>query len=94
MAEDKTKYTVELPENPRQGEVEKFLAARRAVGGTPHQPKYGIESDGEFVRAAVSLGWIKGLKLEDVDGMRIREVNELASPIGDWVSEALDLPGE
>ena len=100
MPNEKEKYTVSLPEDPRQRDIEKFLEARRKFG-TVRGDKYGPEFNGEFVRAAGSLGWIDGLTAEDDDAvdklvgdMRAGVVAQLAAPIGDWVNEAIDLPGE
>jgi hypothetical protein len=88
-----TKYTVSLPADPRQRDIEQFLAARRKFGPVV-EARYGIETNGEFVRAAADLGWIEGLTADDVGNMRAAVVAQLATPINEWIAEALDLPGE
>ena len=90
---EKTSYTVSLPEDPRQRDIEQFMAARRKFGPVI-EVKYTTETSGEYVRAAAELGWIEGLEAEDVGAMRAGVILQLATPIGIWYSEALDLPGE
>jgi hypothetical protein len=91
---EQKKYMVSLPADPRQRDIEQFQAARRKFGPVSETRKYGVEYNGEFVRAAAELGWIEGLKPDDVGDMRAGAVLQLANPISEWISEAIDLPGE
>lgn len=90
---EKKSYTVTLPEDPRQRDIEQFQAARRKFA-PPFESLTGVEYNGAFVRAAAELGWIEGLKPDDVGDMRAGVVAQLATPINAWISEALDLPGK
>jgi hypothetical protein len=82
-----TKYTVSLPADPRQRDIEQFQAARRKYA-PPFEPLTGVEYNGAFVRAAADLGWIEGLTADDVGNMRAAVVAQLATPINEW------MPGE
>lgn len=91
--EEKTSYKVNVPADPRQRDIETFQAARRKYA-PPFEVLTGPEYNGVFVRAAADLGWIKGLTADEVGGMRVPVVAQLAVPINEWISEALDMPGE
>ena len=95
---EKKSYTVTLPEDPRQRDIEQFQAARRKFAPVTGDVLTGTEYNGAFVRAGVSLGWIEGLTADDdeavdklVGGLRAPVVAKLATPINEWISEALDM---
>lgn len=76
----------------RQRDIEAFYATLRELNDG--KKLSNIEYNGNVVRTAARLGWLKDTAEDDVGDMYPNAVNWLSGEISEAVTTAFDIPGE